>query len=125
MKFLVHLDDIGMEQGPFAFLPADLSARVSGELDDWRRRTGDAEIYAHCSPADSIYDTGPICATTVVDSSRCFHFDARTKSGERLLAMFNFASYYCPMKSVVPVTEAVRPWYRGGDRLRRLALGLD
>lgn len=125
MKFLVHLDYIGMEQGPFAFLPADLSARVSGALDDWRRRIGDAEIYAHCSPADPVYDTGPICAATVVDSSRCFHLDARTKSGERLLAMFNFASYYCPMKSVVPVTEAVRPWYRGGDRLRRLALGLD
>ena len=125
VKFFVNLNDIGMEQGPFAFLPADVSKRVSSGLGHWRRRIADDEIFAHCSPSDTIYAVGAVGTCHVVDSSRCFHFVARTKSGERLLAMFNFASCYCPMKTVESACDAVRSWYRGGDRLRRLALGLD
>jgi hypothetical protein len=91
-KFLFVLQDMDETCGPFTFLPADVSARVSRALGSLRvqERVDDETIYRHAKPSDAIRVLGPAGTGAVVDSSRCFHFGARARGGERLMLMFNF-----------------------------------
>ena len=123
LKFFINVSDVGTDNGPLTFLPANVSLNVSKKLENWRRSIPDEEMYRLCSPNDSVEAVGPAGSCCVVDSGRCFHFGARTQEGERMLLMFNFASYYAAMNHQTPLqkTHANLP----DDPLRRLVLGLN
>lgn len=121
LKFFINVSDIGDENGPFTFLPADVSDRVSRQLGDWRRAVPDEEMYTMCKPEDSRDATGPMGTCSIVDSGRCFHYGARTDKDERVLFMFGFASYYAAMSHKTAVD--IDPARFRGDPLRSLVLG--
>jgi hypothetical protein len=91
-KFLINMDDVDEDAGPFTFLPADVSSRVSQALGSMKNqgRVPDEQVFRHASPSDAISLVGPAGTGVAVDSSRCFHFGARVRKGERLLLQFQF-----------------------------------
>jgi len=91
-KFLFNMDDVDENCGPFTFLPADISARISKKVGTIKGqdKLDDAFIYRIAKPDDTISLIGPGGTGAMVDSSRCFHFGARVRRGERLLLQFNF-----------------------------------
>ncbi|MEX0803119.1 MAG: hypothetical protein WD688_07370 [Candidatus Binatia bacterium] len=91
-KFLFVMNDVDETCGPFTFMPADVSLRVAtalGSVHDQERVT-DESMFQYANPADAISLVGPPGTGAVVDSSRCFHFGARARGGERLMLLFNF-----------------------------------
>ena len=92
VKYLVNMDDVDAECGPFTFLPAGVSARLSdsiGSIKD-QGRVADDVVFGVAKPTDTISLIGPAGTGAAVDSSRCFHCGARVKRGERLMLQFHF-----------------------------------
>lgn len=93
-KFIFAANDIDETSGPFTFLPADISERVSKNFRTFKMpdRVEDNDMYRHASPADEIRFVGPAGSGLVLDSGRCFHFGSRTRGKERLMIFFQFWS---------------------------------
>lgn len=90
-KFLINMDDVAVDGGPFTFVPADVSEHVSRSIGTVRQsRVKDDEFYRLAKPDDALQLTGPAGTGFAVDSARCFHFGGRVQRGERLLLQFNF-----------------------------------
>jgi hypothetical protein len=122
VKFFFNIEDVGDNDGPFTFIPADISARVLKAVNAPDHRIEDDEIFAHCSPSDVIEAKGPPGTGFVVDGCRCLHFGARARGGKRLVLLVEYYSYFSPKDPAFGV-EPDEDWYRG-DKLRRAALGL-
>jgi hypothetical protein len=122
-KFFFNMENLESRDGPFSFLPADLSARVLANLPNWRRRIEDEEVFQFCKPTDVIETNGPTGAGFVCDGCRCLHFGGRARDGERLVLMVNFGRYLSPMEAAVNV-QPNPDWYKN-DPLRRMVLGLN
>jgi len=123
LKFFINIEDVGPNDGPFTFIPADTTERIIKKIDSPRRRIEDEEIFAHCTEDDVIEATGPAGTTFAVDGCRCMHFGARMNGGTRLVLLVEFYSYFSPMSPQVPMNPSP-DWYPG-DKLRSLALGLE
>jgi hypothetical protein len=121
-KFLIVMNDVGPDCGPFTFLPADISKRIGASLGRAaeQERVADEQIFSIAKESDQISLMGPAGTGGMVDSSRCFHYGARARGGERLMMVFN----YMPSIEV----QKPRPIYRtegfrkrfGDDPIRNL-----
>jgi hypothetical protein len=89
-KFLFNMIDIGPNNGPFTFLPANVSMQVANASGRVAGRFEDDEIFKSASKSDEVCLIGPAGTGAVVDSSRCLHFGSRAREGNRLLIMFHF-----------------------------------
>jgi len=120
-KFFFNMEDLESRDGPFSFIPADISKRVLKNLPNWRRRIEDDEVFQFCEPADVIETKGPTGSGFAVDGCRCLHFGGRARDGERLVLMVSFGRHLCPMEAAVGITPQP-DWYRN-DTLRGMVLG--
>jgi hypothetical protein len=93
-KFLINMDEVDAECGPFTFMPADVSDRVSNAIGSMKQqgRVTDKTMFRHAAASDTVSLIGPAGTGAAVDSSRCFHHGARVRKGERLILMFHFLS---------------------------------
>ncbi|MGD9925194.1 MAG: hypothetical protein AB7V13_27665 [Pseudorhodoplanes sp.] len=92
VKYLINMDQVDSECGPFTFLPADISERLSNSIGSIKEqgRVKDDVVFRTAKPTDTISLIGPAGTAAAVDSSRCFHCGARVQKGERLLLQFHF-----------------------------------
>ena len=123
-KFLINMDDVDKDCGPFTFLPADVSQRVSesiGSMKD-QSRVSDDLVYRVAKPSDNVSLIGPAGTAAVVDSSRCFHFGARVRRGERLMLQFHFLGRADAVHGGAAVRSAGFAARFGGDRIRELVI---
>jgi hypothetical protein len=95
-KFFINVTDVGADDGPFTFLPADVSDKIVQKFGRPPDRVKDEVIFESASPSDQVAVVGPPGSTCVLDSSRCLHYGSRCKGGERLVLMFNFRPYLSP-----------------------------
>jgi hypothetical protein len=91
-KFIFAATDVDDSSGPFTFLPADISERVSRDFGGFKmqNRVTDEEMYRYVSHDDELKFVGPAGSGLVIDSNRCFHFGSRSRGSERLVIMFSF-----------------------------------
>jgi hypothetical protein len=91
-KFLFTMNDVDEASGPFTFLPAGLSEKITRALPNYKMgdRVSDEEMYRYVSPADTLRLVGPPGIGLMVDTCRCFHYGARARDKERLMLMFQF-----------------------------------
>ena len=123
-KFLVVMNDVGPDCGPFTFLPADVSKQIGASLGRAadQERVPDEHIFKIAKESEQISLMGPAGTGGVVDSSRCFHFGARARGGERLMMVFNFMpSIEVPKPRPIYRTEAFRKRF-GDDPIRNLVV---
>lgn len=92
VKCFINVNGVGPDNGPFTFIPADISASIRRELGHrWRgRRLEDEEVLAHCKPGDAVSLVGPPGSSLFVDTSRCLHYGSRCRSGYRLVIMYQY-----------------------------------
>jgi hypothetical protein len=92
IKCFINVHEVGLENGPFTFIPAAKSDEVRRKLGhSWRgKRMDDAEILAHCREEDIVSVTGAPGSGVFVDTSRCLHFGSRSRGGHRLVMMFQY-----------------------------------
>ena len=76
IKLFVYLEDCGPENGPFTYIPAPPSRRVSRAT---RHYVDDATIAAHVPPSDWCTVEGPAGTAFFIDTGRCYHFGSRCK----------------------------------------------
>jgi hypothetical protein len=111
--------------GPLTFLPIDISNRVrrktSYESIYFRGdgRLTDEAVFSHCSPEDAIALGGDAGSGGFADTSNCFHYGSRCKSGERKMLVIK---YMLPHKSRDPRTPLFDLAPRPTDEARRLIL---
>lgn len=131
VKVFLHADDVGPNDGPLTFLPADTSARVVGAL----RRRGergqrgrsnpygswtDAEVFEHCDPNELVTLTGPRGAGAMVDLCRCLHYGSRVAPAHRRLELvLSFLRYHRPNPNR---SNQLHDAEVGGPAWRRLVL---
>ena len=90
-KFVINMDDVTADTGPFTFVPADVSDRVSRSIGTVKQsRVKDDRFFQVASPSDPIPLIGTAGTGYAVDSARCFHYGGRVERGERLMLQFNF-----------------------------------
>lgn len=123
-KFLINMDNVDDECGPFTFLPADVSNRLSASIGSMKYQDGvdDETAYKVAKRTDAIRLVGPAGTGVACDSSQCFHHGARVKRGERLLLQFHFlgradALHGGALKRTRAFTERF-----GDDRIRQLVV---
>jgi hypothetical protein len=92
VKYLINMDEVDADCGPSTFLPADVSERISNSIGSIKKqgRVKDDIVFGIAQPSDLISLIGPAGTAAAVDTSRCFHYGARVRKGERLLLQFHF-----------------------------------
>jgi len=124
VKFFINVFDVGDDEGPFTFIPADDTARVVREVGTLRRRHGkrhagrylDDEIAAVGAAPAIVRITGPQGSGVAVDTSRCLHMGSRVAPGSFRLCLY---LQYCTTRERGNVFDVER--YRH-DPIRRLAI---
>jgi hypothetical protein len=120
LKLFVYLVPVAEDNGPFTFLPADVSADfMAARGTSWEQANqktySDEEIAAHCAPATIHRLLGPPGAGGMVDTTRCLHYGGRTRRGERILMIIQYTQRNAPKEGKAP-----RPVLRDSDRLNEL-----
>ena len=100
-KFFLAIEECQDENGPFTFLPADISKTVEEKIDYYgkrykklRSRVPDQEMYQYVNPSQEIKFIGPQGSILFVDTSRCFHFGSRTRGKERIVLEIQYVSRF-------------------------------
>jgi hypothetical protein len=96
VKFFINVFDVGDEEGPFTFIPADETARVIRDVSVFRRQRGkphagrylDDEIAAVGASGAIVRVKGPQGSGVAVDTSRCLHLGSRVSPGSFRLCLY-------------------------------------
>lgn len=120
MKFLFNIVDVDDGNGPFTFIPADISESIyHRSIDKWGR-VEDTAISAVCRLEDTKVLRGCAGRGVAIDTSRCLHFGGRARDRERFLLIFNFANHYANEVRPLPVNRNLVT-----SSLHRRVLGLE
>jgi len=125
LSLFVNLGEVGPEQGPLTFLPADTSAVVRRATRYERRyylgdgRLADDELFRHCRREDLVALTGAAGSGGFVDTSNCLHIGSRVEVGERAVLVVRYAPAH-KMSGVV--TKLLADRASCADPVRRLLL---
>lgn len=132
IKIFLYSNDVGPDSGPLTLLSAEASKRVRDAIDYkyiGESRVPDEEIDKLVGPDDIHPITGPAGTCVFVDTSRCFHYGSRVRSGasSRIITLYQYLSpsaFIWPLdfKSQAPLkhlaTKELSP-------LQRMALGAE
>jgi hypothetical protein len=124
VKFFIQIFDVGEPQGPFSFIPGDVSARVLRDIAAWRRQHGapasrrysDEEVTAVGGDGELITVQGPAGTAIAIDTSRCLHLGSRVQPGTFRLMLY---LQYCTTREQTNAYDVER---FSTDALRRLAV---
>lgn len=121
----LNIENNGVEQGPFTFLPADESRKIRKGINyesSYFRGDGyisDETVLKYTQPESQISTEGPPGTGIFVDTSHCFHFGSRCREGERILMMVKFMLPHRARKPRTPLFDLAQ---MPKDELRRLVL---
>lgn len=95
VKCFVNVNDVGVSNGPFTFIPADKSSAIRNKLGHhWRGpRLSDEELATLSKEKDMISLVGSPGSGAMVDTSSCLHFGSRCRSGYRLVIMIQYTRF--------------------------------
>lgn len=100
LSLFVNVFDVAEENGPFTFMPADVSRRVCRATNyTWIEtfgdgRLSDAQVFDHAARADEIALAGGAGNAGFVDTSMCLHAGSRCRTGERVMLVIRFMPAY-------------------------------
>lgn len=121
----LNVDSTEAENGPLTLLPVNVSNKVRKKTDyEWvyfRKdgRLADGAVFAHCSAGDQIELGGAAGTGGFADTSNCFHFGSRCRSGERRMLVIKFMLPHKARDPRTPFFDLVPP---PSDQARRLVL---
>lgn len=125
LKLFINVDEHDQSSGPLTLLPANVSKvvrdKTSYEAVYFRGdgRLTDATVFQHCSPSDQIALGGSAGYGGFADTSNCFHYGSRTKSGERKMFTAAFMLPHKARETRTPLFDLVP---EPQDEARRMVL---
>jgi hypothetical protein len=93
LKVFIYLNEVGLENGPFCFIPRthpDGDRQVPVDWK-WRARISDEEMLAVIPRSEWRICTGPASSIVLADT-RGYHKGLQPSAGHRLLTMFHYTS---------------------------------
>jgi hypothetical protein len=133
VKVIVPVEDVGEENGPFEFIPADASLLVrekARHLHSFGGRYKDNSLFKIVPRSTFISATFKAAEGLIVDTSNCLHFGSRVQRGHRLMWFIHFANFSeyrkiesTPNGSILVAQLADRARY-ASDEATRLALNV-
>lgn len=106
LKLFVYLKAVAAGEGPFTFVPADISATVKPNLPTNKMRYRDEAVLDERANSRALQFMGPAGAAALVDTTRCLHFGGRARSSERLMMMVQ----YIRPQDDLETADLVRPY---------------
>lgn len=95
VKVFLNVRKVSTENGPLTFLPAVASKKVFQATKDPYARLHDEVAHRIVSSKEAVQIVGAAGDGAVVDSSRCYHYGGRARSGDRLVVMIQYFPYHC------------------------------
>ena len=123
MGLFLNVDSTEAENGPLTLLPVNVSGKVrqrtNYESIYFREdgRLADDTVFAHCSAGDQIELGGGAGTGGFADTSNCFHFGSRCRSGERKMLVIKFMLPHKARDPRTPLFDLVRPPANEAHRL--------
>jgi hypothetical protein len=93
IKVFVPVEDIGPENGPFEYLPRDMSDVVRSKLGVAKKIEDDA-LFSLVPRSQFEKTTIKAGQGLIVDTTNCLHFGGRVHSGYRLMWFIHFGSFW-------------------------------
>ncbi len=88
IKCFININDVGPDNGPFTFLPADRT-KASG-LPWVGSRFEDKNVFEKVRQDELVSLIGPPGTGAFVDTSRCLHFGSRCRADRRIVIMTQY-----------------------------------
>ncbi len=124
-KLFINVDDVSPKNGPFTFLSAPDSDKISAAINYGHRgidyRVKDEVVEQLIGTGRSIAISGPAGRSVFIDTSRCFHLGSRVEEQRRVVIMYQFTSA-CQARLHKPVSFA-RFWRDGMSNAQKMVLG--
>jgi hypothetical protein len=125
LKLFINIDPTQDDAGPLTLLPANVSRKVRQKTRyeaiyfRGNGRLTDQTVFSICSQSDQIMLGGASGTGGFADTSNCFHFGSRCKSGERKMLT---VAFMLPHKTRDPRTPLFDLVPLQDDEVRRLVL---
>lgn len=132
IKIFLYSNDVGQDSGPLTVLSAEASKRVRDAIDYkyiGESRVPDEVINDLVKPDEIHPIIGPAGTCVFVDTSRCFHYGSRIRTGasSRVITLYQYLSpsaFIWPLdfRSQAPLKHLATPQL---TQLQRFALGAE
>ncbi len=96
VKLFINILNVSTTNGPFTFLPSDISTTVTTQYKNGKRRFTDQEVYAYIDKENMIQLVGESGSGAFIDTSQCMHYGSRRNEADRLVFMVQFLRTNAP-----------------------------
>ncbi|MBX7146167.1 MAG: hypothetical protein K1X44_02530 [Alphaproteobacteria bacterium] len=127
IKVFINICDVSEENGPFAFLPANLSQKFLKKINYSEydsRRFQDDEIFSHIDSQNVIKLIGKAGSGAFVDTAQCLHYGSRLNKYDRIILMLQYQRFDTPLESVASIDiPSHAPFFASMTNIQKLTLG--
>jgi hypothetical protein len=92
LKIIIYLHDVGLDDGPFQYIPQYLTPKIASSLKYNYRYIQDPIIKQYVSPSDCKSCTGTAGTVVIAGSGSIFHRGKIPYSGDRFTIFFDYTS---------------------------------
>ena len=124
VKVFINIFETNEDQGPFTFLPADISERVQGSIGRVIGRVHDEKIYEGGGRNQEVKLVGPAGSGAFVDTCRCLHYGSRLNQRDRVVLIIQFLKWHSSYQSTAPFQVPDDLPGLNLDPVQKLALGI-
>lgn len=111
LHFLVMVKEVTEENGPFCFLPGDISEKITEKLKHQNGRVQDEVIYDIVEPSELLKFKGEPGQALFLNPCKCWHYGARTKGQDRISMIISYAPFNAGVEGTTSFTlERYRNW---------------
>ncbi len=123
-KLFIACKDVGEDQGPLTFLPADASQHVRHGFRTPIGRVTDEQVERAGVADEAVRLVGPAGSGTFLDTSRCLHYGSRENRRVRIVIQIQFLRYDAPTESTAGFRLSPALRNMDLDPLQKLALAV-
>jgi len=125
VKIFINIFETQEDQGPFTFLPADISERVQRSIGRVIGRVSDESIYEGGGRNHEVKLVGPAGSGAFVDTCRCLHYGSRLNQRDRVVLIIQFLKWHSSYQSTAPFQVPDDLPGLNLDSVQKLALGIN
>ena len=124
VKVFINIFETKEDQGPFTFLPADISERVQRSIGRVIGRVHDERIYEGGGRNQEVKLVGQAGSGAFVDTCRCLHYGSRLNQRDRVVLIIQFLKWHSSYQSTAPFQVPDDLPGLNLDPVQKLALGI-
>jgi len=124
VKVFINIFETKEDQGPFTFLPADISERVQRSIGRVIGRVHDERIYEGGGRNQEVKLVGQAGSGAFVDTCRCLHYGSRLNQRDRVVLIIQFLKWHSSYQSTAPFQVPDNLPGLNLDPVQKLALGI-